>query len=330
MRSVFSAVPAFFRLVTMIRRERPDVVMAWMHHAQIAATFAAWLAQTGTPVIWNVRHSLGGFAQEKWLTRLVLQVQARISKRPVAIIYNSHAAARQYRALGFASRRQDVIPNGIDVPNLRTQPDAVRRIFGIAHDVPIIGMVARAHPMKDVANLLSAFARIRNAGFLAHLLLVGEGMDRPTDEHVQALAALPEGSWTLSGHRSDVGEWLGGLDILALPSAWGEGFPNIIGEAMARAVPCVGTNVGDTQWIIGTTGRTVPPRNSAALAAALMDLLSLSVSERRTLGAAAQERIRANFFLADIACRYAALCRRVIDSPVKLTRPHQTERSKAA
>ncbi|MDX3909602.1 MAG: glycosyltransferase [Sphingobium sp.] len=329
MRSVLSAVPAFLRLVAMIRRERPDIVIAWMHHAQIAATCAVWLARTRTPVIWNVRHSLGGFTEEKWLTRLVLRVQARISKMPAAIIYNSHAAAAQYRAHGFASKRQEVIPNGIDMPTPQASVTA-RRLFTISPDVALIGMIARAHPMKDVANLLSAFQRICAAGMPAHLLLVGEGMDRPADDHVQALAALPKGSWTLSGHRADVGEWLGGLDILVLPSAWGEGFPNIVGEAMARSVPCVGTNVGDMEWIIGATGRTVPPRNPAALAAALTELLTMPAAERKALGAAAQERIRTNFALADIASRYAALCREIVNLPVDLAHPYRAERSEAA
>lgn len=319
MRGLFSAVPAALRLARLIGKERPDVIVAWMHHAQIASMLAVALAQTKTPVIWNVRHSLGGFDQEKRLTRLILKVQARLSATPAAIIYNSRVAAAQYRELGFAPVREGIIPNGLIVsPALAHvgKSDTVRRVFRVPPEAILIGMIARVHPMKDVGTLLSAFAKVRAAGVNAHLLLVGEGMDRLELGHAPALAALPEGSWTVSGHCADVGDWLGGIDILAMSSAWGEGFPNIVGEAMAQGVPCVGTDVGDTRWIIGATGRTVPPRDPDALAQALFQTATMEPSKRMALGAAARRRVEEHFALGNVATRYAELYRDVAATPV--------------
>jgi glycosyltransferase involved in cell wall biosynthesis len=315
MTSVATALPATLRLAALVRRERPDVIMAWMHHAQLATMCATMLARTGVPVIWNVRHSLGGgYVHEKRLTRLVLRTQALLSRRPQAIIYNARVAMQQYRAIGFDPTRAMVIPNGFDLDADGQRAEAqgrLRRIFGIAPDRIVIAMVARAHPMKDAANLVSAFARLHLARMPAHLLIVGEGMDRPTPEIAEALAALPTSYWTLSGQRSDVAQWLGGVDILALPSAWGEGFPNIVGEAMAKAIPCVGTDVGDTGWVIGATGRTVPPGNPTALALALMELCHLRPEERVMLGGAARQRISEMFAIDQVVKRYDALFRQV-------------------
>jgi glycosyltransferase involved in cell wall biosynthesis len=97
--------------------------------------------------------------------------------------------------------------------------------------------------------------------------------------------------------------------MVALPSAWGEGFPNIIGEAMAAGVPCVATDVGDAAWVVGETGRAVPPRDADALAKALLDLADLGPERRATLGCAARARIEEHFSLSGVVQRYAALFR---------------------
>ena len=112
---------------------------------------------------------------------------------------------------------------------------------------------------------------------------------------------------TLAGERSDVADWLSGVDIVALPSAWGEAFPNIIGEAMASGVVCVATDVGDSAAIIGGHGRVVPPRDPAALASAIGWLAGLGRERRAAMGAAARDRVVRHYGIERIADSYAAL-----------------------
>ncbi|MBW6528600.1 glycosyltransferase [Sphingomonas sp. RHCKR7] len=306
---------ALLSLARAIAVRRPDVILAWMHHAQLAATLAAALARPWlrVPVIWNVRHSVADLAEEKPLTRLVLRAQAALSGGARAIVYNSHAAADQYRRLGFRARDQRVIPNGFDL--VAPQPRAAARALlrerlGVDGDGDglLIGMVARAAPMKDAPNLLRAVALARAQGLAARALLVGKGMD---EDPALAPAAygLPADSVIRRGHRADVAEWLGGLDLLALPSAWGEGFPNVVGEAMLAGVPCVATDVGDSAALIGDTGAVVPPRDPAALAGALVRLGALPTARREALGERARERVRARHDIRDVVDRYAALYR---------------------
>src|SRR5690606_25495791 len=135
------------------------------------------------------------------------------------------------------------------------QPGArawLEREFGVSPGVVLIAQVTRLHPMKAPETLVEAVRRVRSQGRDAHLLLAGRGFEQPPCElAAQIKASLPPDRVTLVGERHDVAEWLSGVDILALPSAWGEGFSNILGEALACGVPCVATDVGDSAWIVG-------------------------------------------------------------------------------
>ena len=111
----------------------------------------------------------------------------------------------------------------------------------------------------------------------------------------------------LLGERTDMSAIMAALDIAVLCSAWGEGFPNAIGEAMACGVPCLATDVGDCRTILAECGEIVPPRDPAALAAALRRLLQLSANCRRELGASGRQRIAAEFSLGAVVGRYRCL-----------------------
>ena len=82
---------------------------------------------------------------------------------------------------------------------------------------------------------------------------------------------------------------------------------------MASGVPCVVTDVGDCAWIVGDTGEVVPPRDSAAMAAAIARLVALGAAGRRRLGSAARARIEENFSLANVARQYEALHQRLVE-----------------
>jgi glycosyltransferase involved in cell wall biosynthesis len=97
------------------------------------------------------------------------------------------------------------------------------------------------------------------------------------------------------------------LDIATLSSAFGEGCPNVLGEAMSCGVPCVATDCGDAADIIGSTGLVVALRNPEALAAAWERLISLGSDARRALGAKARDRVIASYDLRAIIARYDAL-----------------------
>ncbi|BAV65635.1 glycosyltransferase [Sphingobium cloacae] len=305
-----SLLPGLMRLRAAVRGERPDLIMAWMYHAHLAARLGTWLRRERIPVVWNVRHSIDDLRQEKPALRTIIRLAALFSRWPQAIVYNSHAAARQHGRLGFAPDRATVIPNGFDCDLFQPRVDGRDGLvasFGIDPRALIVGMAARNHPMKDVANLIDAVGRARKAGVDVHLLLMGQDMDRPSGRFGQLIGGLPADRLTLRGHVSSLADVLPGLDLLVLPSAWGEGFPNILGEAMACAVPCIATDVGDSRWIVGDAGITVPPCAPDKLAEAIMTMWEMGRAGRKRLGAAARARVKADFSIGRIAASYDQL-----------------------
>ncbi|WP_340266359.1 glycosyltransferase [Sphingobium mellinum] len=301
-------VPAIMRLRALVRQEKPDIVMAWMYHAHLASMLANGLQARRTPLIWNVRHSIDDLRQEKPAMRAVVRIAALLSRRTAMILYNSHAAARQHERLGFSAKRSLVVPNGFDCDLFRPRPGARELLaarLGTDPAALIVGMAARNHPMKDAANLVDAVKRARSAGIDIHLLLTGEGMDRPAGRLAQLIGELPRERVTLRGHDGSLPDLLPGLDLLVLPSAWGEGFPNILGEAMACGLPCIATDVGDSGWIIGDCGMVVPPRDPRRLAEALLAMSGLDRNGRQRLGREARERVKRNFSMDSIARAYA-------------------------
>jgi glycosyltransferase involved in cell wall biosynthesis len=299
------------RLVRLVNIIRPDVLHGWMYHGNLAASFAHFASAFNVPLVWNVRHSLADPKRESWRTRILLKVSAAISRRPSAIIYNSAAAAIQHRDAGYAPEKAVVLPNGFDFDLFRPNGEARKRLnleYGIDPGAILVGKIARLHPMKDHAMLVEAVALARAQGHDLHLLMMGEGLAKPPDDLQQQIdRLLPANRITLIGGRSDVADLLPGLDILALSSAWGEGFPNVIGESLACQVPVVATDVGDSAAIVADSGIIALPGDTEAFSNALVEMAALGPAGRRSLGFAGRNRAKANYGLAEVSARYDKL-----------------------
>jgi glycosyltransferase involved in cell wall biosynthesis len=115
----------------------------------------------------------------------------------------------------------------------------------------------------------------------------------------------------LLGERRDVREILTGCDIATL-SSFGEGFPNVLGEAMACGLPCVTTDVGDAALIVGDTGIVVPPRDAARLSDGWRRLYELGETDRQALGMKARERIAMHWSLSSVVTTYEETYARLV------------------
>ena len=171
-------------------------------------------------------------------------------------------------------------------------------------------MCARVDPMKDHPTFVEAATVLTDAAPEARFVLIGAGTDEPGSALDRAIAASGIGGrFVRLGRRRDVGRLHATLDIAALSSAFGEGFPNVLAEAMACGVPCVATDVGDSASIVGDTGLIVPPGDAQALAAAWVALRCEGRDTRAARGAAARRRVADRYALATMIEAYGALYR---------------------
>ena len=294
----------------VVRNMRPWIIQGWMYHGNLAATYARSVAPSKPLLVWNIRQSLYEIGREKQMTQHVIRANKISSSAPDVLLYNSLVSRNQHELLGFASARGQVIPNGINVDRFSFSVDSrqlVRRELGITEDSPVVGHMARFHPMKDHARFL------RLAGELAirhpdiHFVLGGKGISLQNTELIQSVPVNVRNRFHFLGERRDVSELMSAMDIFCLSSAWGEGFPNVIGEAMAVGVPCVVTDVGDSALVVGEAGIVVPPQDEGSFSAAIERLLTMPPDDYRVLSVRARSRIENNYTLDKIVDLYEAL-----------------------
>jgi glycosyltransferase involved in cell wall biosynthesis len=281
-----------------------------MYHANLVGGLAARLAGI-RPLAWGIRQSVLDPRYHKRTTIWTARLCARLSRHlPDRIVCCSEAVRRAHAAFGYETGRMVVLPNGFDLDAYRPDPAvrlSVRQELGLPEGTLLIGLVARFNPQKDHHNFMQAAALLHARLPDVHFLLCGDGVSMQNAELAQWVEEADIGpNIHLLGCRQDVPRLSAALDI-ASSSSYGEGFPNVVGEAMACGVPCVVTDVGDSALIVGDTGRVVPPRNPQALAEAWHDLLIAGPNYRRLLGTAARRRIQECFSLPTITRRYEQL-----------------------
>jgi len=299
---------AVLKLAGWLRRSRPVVIQTWMYHADLIGGIAAKLTG-GVPLAWGIRHSNLEPQGNKCSTIWTARVCAKLSRHlPARIVCCSEASRQAHTALGYTAGKMVVIPNGFDLDLFRPDITArltVRQELEIPDNALLIGLVARFDPQKDHGNFVKAAAMLHRQKPTTHFLLCGDGVDWDNNLLAQWIDAAGLHSYFhLLGRRQDIPRLLAALDIASSSSSFGEGFPNVIGEAMACGLPCVVTNVGDSATIIGETGIVVPPNHPEALAHGMLRLLSLPNGERKARGMAARKRIEDNYALESIVKQY--------------------------
>ena len=315
-RGLVSGAAGILRLRRLLRAVRPDLLQTWLYHADFTGLVAGRLAGV-RPIVWNLRCADMDLSRYAASTRLLVRLLAQLSGAPDAVIVNAEAGRRWHERLGYRPRRWAVIPNGFDAERFR--PDAAaraafRRDLGIADDVPVIGVVARFDPMKDPATFVRAAAVLGRKRADARFVMIGRGLEAANPALAAELQAAGLGPRLhLLGERRDVAALLPGLDLFALTS-FSEGFPNVLGEAMAAALACVATDVGDARLLLGDCGRIVPRADAQAMAAAWAELIEAGPAARAALGARARARIESAFTLAPAVAAYERLYAELAES----------------
>lgn len=226
--------------------------------------------------------------------RLLEWTGARCMDAAIAV---SEDAKRQWIArVRIDPRRVSVIYNGVDPGAFRPgrSASAVRAQLGLPEGAVVLGTNARLHPIKGLAHLLTAAPQILAARPQAHFVIAGDGPIRAELESMARRLRLG-GQVRFLGFRDDIADLTQIYDLFLLPSLQ-EAVPFALLEAMSLGRAVVATECGGVPEVVldGVTGSIVPPRDSRALARAVIDLLA-DDAKRRAFGEAARARVAEHY-----------------------------------
>lgn len=284
-----AALAAVLRLARFMRRERVDVVHNYLLRANVVGTLAARLARV--PVVLTSKR--GCHAR-----RGLELAGARLSNRLADCVTANADAVRTFvhDNEGCPLDKMVVIPSGIDTDRFAPLPPAdYKARLGLAADRRVVGIVTRMRVRKGVEEFLRAMALVRARVPQACAVVVGEvALGEPLAGLVRELGL--DDHLHLVGPRNDMPEVLSAFDLFVL-SSHDEGMSNAILEAMAMERPVVATAVGGTGEVVqsGRTGLLVPPKDPAALADAMVHLLTAPGGTAAAWGAAGRAAVVERF-----------------------------------
>jgi glycosyltransferase involved in cell wall biosynthesis len=206
------------------------------------------------------------------------------------------------RSAKLAQSSRAVVYDGLPLPPMPLESDRItaKTALGLDADKPVVLFAGQIIERKGVAELLQAWAQLRQAGRSeGELVIVGDDLAGAGAyrEQMQRLAHLLDITPRFVGFQKDVGRWLSAADIAVVPSHV-EPLGNATLEAMSHGLPVIGSSVGGIPEMIvhEETGLLVPAKNATALAGAI-DALLWSPELRQSLGAAGRIRCETLFSL---------------------------------
>jgi glycosyltransferase involved in cell wall biosynthesis len=266
---------ALLGLYRVIRAFRPHIVHTHAAKAGLLGRLAARLA--GVPVVVHTYHGhvlRGYFGPVK--TAFFRALEVALGRFTDALVTVSEAVKDDLVSLRVApAARIRVLPLGLDLAGLHRDP-APATAGGLREPMergPLVGMVGRLVPIKDVPTFLDAAALVRASLPECRFALVGDGEERARLEVLVADRGLKD-AVRFHGWRRDLAGVYAELDVV-VNSSRNEGTPVALIEALAAGRPVVATRVGGTPDLLadGQFGRLVPPGDPEALAAAIVETL---------------------------------------------------------
>jgi glycosyltransferase involved in cell wall biosynthesis len=262
-------------LARLMRAWRPQIVHTHTAKAGLLGRLAARAA--GVP---TVVHTFHGHVLRGYFTppkqALFRRLEALLARAADALVAVSESVKQDLVALGVArADKIRVIPLGLELLPLAAElPRGVlRREAGLAEGTPLVGMVGRLVPIKDVPGFLRAARLVLDERPSVRFALVGDGEERAALEALASELGLRD-AVHFFGWRQQLGPVYGDLDVVVNASR-NEGTPVALIEALAAGRPVVATDVGGTPDLLGrgARGRLVPVGEPRALAQAILETL---------------------------------------------------------
>lgn len=285
----------FFRLFTLLRRERPDAFLGYTIKPNIYGAIACRLL--GIPVINNVAGLGTAFAPGSWLTPVARRLYRLAFQRSHRVFFQNDDDREAFMTAGIVHKQQSLrLPgSGIDL-----QQFSLRPLPPVGPQAPFrFLLVARLLWDKGVGEYVEAARQLRAAGMNVECHVLGfidDGNPRAIPRR-QVEQWHEEGAIRYLGTTRDVKPILESCHCVVLPSFYREGVPRSLLEAAALGRPLITTDsIGCRETVDdGISGHLVEPRSATHLAAKMRDLASTSIEEVAEMGRRAREKMERQF-----------------------------------
>ena len=233
-----------------------------------------------------------------------LRMQKKVARQLPKILTVSESSRRDIATdFGVDPSRLEVITLGVD--DVFVPPTAPR--------VPgrIVAMASADAPMKGIATLLEAFAKLRTERDVELVLVTKPG--RRTTRLIDELGIADDVRFVNGISETELVDVMGSAEVACVPSLY-EGFSLPTAELMACATPLVVSRAGAIPEVVGDDGACatlVTPGDVGELEAAIEELLD-DPERREAMGRAGRERVLDTFSWAAVAKATAAAYEEVI------------------
>lgn len=256
------------RLIFHIIKFKPDVVQTWMFHSNLVGGIFSKIAGV-KKIIWNVRgpYNKKLYSAQTNIVILLCNLFSRVI--PDKIIYNSNYALETLNfGVNKNNTKSTVIHNGFDVVS---DPFLFRRNEQIKDNIFTIGMAARYDSFKDHKTLLKSLHILKKNNIPFKCLLAGSEINYKNNDLMQDIIKMNlDKDIVLLDELNNLNKFMKLIDVNVLSSN-DESFPNVIGEAMSKGIPCIATDVGDTGFLIADTGWLVKKSDPGMMSDSLRD-----------------------------------------------------------
>jgi glycosyltransferase involved in cell wall biosynthesis len=290
---------ALLRLCWLLWRLKPDMTEFSTPKAGLLGSIAAILCRVPARVYFLRGLKLETCTGIKF--RVLLAAERIASACSHTVLCNSQSLLKQALVLGVAPESKLCLlgsgsSNGVDIERFHPGPDSLRGRLGLPLDADVVGFVGRLTRDKGVPELVDAFDAILAAKPNSHLLLVGwfdaaeDALDPALRRRIQSHPRIH-----VTGFVLDTAPYYRVMDVMVLPT-WREGFPNVVLEAAASAIPVITTfSTGSRDAVVPeVTGLLIPPGYPVAICESVVRLLSDPERSRR-MGWAARAWVLENF-----------------------------------
>jgi len=292
--------PAVFKLISIIREEKPDIVHLNMN-VPFSCFYMLFILKllNFKSVIATIHSAIAPRSRYPFLRgikSLLCKMLFPVVEKFVCVSKSSKAEfCRNYDQ---PENKVAAVYNGIkpflDRPYGTDEAVLAKESFGVTGKMTVIGCVARLDRDKGVEYLLKAFAELCKERKDISCLIAGEGMDIDRLKNIAKASGVSD-RIVFAGNVEDKKRMFAAIDIFVLPSLH-EAFPLTILEAMHSGKPVVATAVGGVLEMIenGVTGSLVPPKDADAIKKALVHLLGNS-AEAGKMGALGMQAAKTLF-----------------------------------